>query len=396
MSEEGLPEGDPRILESPLEACLELASLTARMLPGVRRRSRLLLLFAAVLTASLLCLISTAALPLLSAGAGLRLPQMLSLVYIGSLIALLVPSVGLALVLIVMAYREGQLLALLESTSRALAALQSGGRVDNRSDPGRGAGGARADALEGILGSALWAGRLVPAAERMVTVARAVLALVLLALMCSTLFALAALLLGLAPPVLLLTQTFLPAALAPLVGLLLRGLKRDLDFYRYYARRQRAVSEVAALGPPGVPEGRDALERYELFLRSSPGPCGPCESTGLSSEEVSCGADLPPSRLYMWRSGASKRGALVTVFDRVPRREELEQLLQEARGIRSERGVVVERAVALLSTGAGEVSDDLYDYIIELGERTPRGAPALQLVIEVEGAYSMVPYIASE
>ncbi|MGQ9583208.1 MAG: hypothetical protein ACUVV6_06815 [Thermoplasmatota archaeon] len=59
-------------------------------------------------------------------------------------------------------------------------------------------------------------------------------------------------------------------------------------------------------------------------------------------------------------------------------------------------GVDVERAVALLSPGAGEVSDAVYDYVVEPGERTPVDACALQLVMEVDGTSPMVPYIAGE
>ena len=104
--------------------------------------------------------------------------------------------------------------------------------------------------------------------------------------------------------------------------------------------------------------------------------------------------DLPgdgmAARLYSGRGN----GILVRVFGRVPDGAALDAFRTEAASLAQKRGMALSRAVALVAPGGPDIDDRTYDHIIGLGERTRPGECALQLVMEVDGTYSLVPFVA--
>jgi hypothetical protein len=73
----------------------------------------------------------------------------------------------------------------------------------------------------------------------------------------------------------------------------------------------------------------------------------------------------------------------------------MEALLSEAVSLGERRGLLMSRAVAIVAPGGPDLDNATYDHLIGLGERTRPGGCALQLVMEVEGVYSMVPFVTS-
>ena len=429
MSENQLPVQDPGILESPVGASLELAALTGRALPGLKGRSYRLLLLGTAWSAAVILLISLTALNILAyLEDGLRFS--LQMMIYSSLSVLFVPSLGLGLALLMMAFKERQFLPFLEKASGALVALEEGrpekepalkdagpslkgkGPASREGGPvldiASGPGPAPEASLSGILGSAMWLGSMVPTAEKMVVMARAVLFLIILELGYLIVLVAAGLWLGTISLFLPMLQLVVMAAFAAPSLMLLSDLSRDLGFYRYYSRRQRAIAEAAAVGSPRVPKGKDILERLDLYLKgipavgellASPGggaEDGKGEGPWAPAEGAAGGpANGPAWRLYRGRRKGAPEALVVKVFGHLPDRKELDAYLSSARQYCKQNGLSLLRAVALVAADAEHLDDDVYDHVVELGTRTGSGEGALQLVMEVEGAYSMVPFIAS-
>lgn len=391
--QDSLPQADPRILESPLEASMELADLTGQRLPAIKQRSQMLLLLGVAWSAVVMVMAIISAVYLLDLylDGALRLTTEAT-VYI-SLTLLFVPSMGLGLALLLLTFKERQFLPFLEKASGAMMAIgKDSAEKDEEGASMAGAGAARS--LDGILGSAMWAGKLVPTAERMAAVARAVLVVILLGLF----YLLALVLLG----VFLGTFTILlPAielavlAVFPWPAILLfKKLTRDLAFYHYYSRRHRAISEAAAVGPPPVPEGPSALKRFDRYLRSTPAVKALLATPGGGVEDAPDGPEVPYSLLYSGGRDGSRAGILVRLFPDMPDGARLDRFIDEARSLGKKRGIALSRAVALVAADADDIDDSLYEHILDIGRTTMPGECALQMVMEAGGAYSMVPYVA--
>ena len=113
-SGEELPAGDTRILESPVEASLELADLSARRLPALKLSSARLLSLGALLSSAAALMAALTIIQLVDAmQAGARLLSVAGLAYV-SLCVLFLPSIGLGVALVVLAAKERQFLPFLE------------------------------------------------------------------------------------------------------------------------------------------------------------------------------------------------------------------------------------------------------------------------------------------
>jgi hypothetical protein len=377
--------GDPRILESPVEAGLELASLTGRRLPGLRLRSARLLSLGVMWSVSVILMTGLALLFLWDAlSSGERLLSVTGLAHI-TLTLLFMPSAGFGLALVILAAKERQFLPFLDKASGAMTALQ--GRPPAGPSP---VGGAARDGspLAGILGSAISVGSLVPTAERMAVVARGVLILLILGLVFLPALAAVGLLFGTFSVTLLALELVVFIVLAYPAVSLFGNITDDLRFYRYYSRRHRAITGAAAMGPAPVPEGSDPLSRFDRHLRSLPALKAMLEASGARIEDEPGG--FAATRLY---SGQGT-GILVRLFGRVPDIAALDAFLSEADSLAANRGISMSRAVALVAPDGPDLDDKTYDHLIGLGERTRPGRCALQLVMEVDGTYSMVPFVA--
>jgi len=387
MSAEELPGGDPRILESPVEAALELAALTGRRLPALKLRSARLLSLGVLWSLSVLFMAGLALLYLWDVMESGETPLSLAGLANILLTLLFVPSGGFGLALVLLAAKERQFLPFLEKASGAMSALE--GSPPAR--PGPDSGGAARDGgpLAGILGSAISVGRLVPTAERMAVVGRGVLVLLILGLVALPVLAALGTFLGTFSPTLVALELVVLVVLAYPAASLYRDLTGDLRFYRYYSRRHRAITEAAAMGPAPVPEGADPMARFDRHLRSLPAVNAMLAAPDGKVEDGPEGARA--TRLY----GGNAAGTLVRLFDRVPDIAALEAFLSEAGSLAQKRGLAMSRAVALVGPGGPDLDNATYDHVIGLGERTRPGGCALQLVMEVDGAYSMVPFVAS-
>ena len=387
MSSDELPLGDPKILESPVEAALELASLTGSRLPALKLRNRQLLFVGVCWSLAILVMAAFTGMflwDLIESGEALQ--SLVVLAYV-SLTLLFIPSVAFGLTLILLAVKERQFLPFLEKASGAMSALE-GSPPEAQGTPGRGPS-RDGSPLSGILGSAISIGSLVPTAERMATVARGVLAMLLIGLVFLPALVGAGIFLGTFSVRLIAVELAVLAFFAVPSVALFRALGRDLHFYRYYSRRQRAMTEAAAVGPSPVPEGADPMARFDQYIRSVPLVNALLAAPGGKVEEGPDGA--PATRLYL----GPGNGILVRLFDRMPGIEELDLHLAGSSALAKKRGIALSRAVALVAPGGRDLDDALYDHVIGLGERTRPGDCALQLVMEVDGTYSMVPFVGS-
>ena len=401
------PSGDPRIFENPLEASIELADLTEQRLPQLRKRSRSLLLFGASWTLGLVALATVTGLnlwDLLSAGSW----PLIELAKLVSLLVVLVPSIGLGITLTLLSLQETRFLPHLDASARAIGALSSrppGDFVGKAREKGTSEGkngntrpGARSDGapIAGIVGSALKTGDLVTIVERMTSVARAVLYVVLLGLGYMVAVMFHGLLTGSYITLQLVLELLVFAVFVGPAFMLLAEVSRDQAFYRYYKRRHRALADVTALGVPPVPEGETHLERFDSFLKGAPGVRDMLAAKdGKAGVERNVGPDdFLFSRLYHGPVENEHTGILVKELERPPDIDMVHRLLDEAGMFGRERGLRISRVVALVTGDAEDVDDRVYEHIIEHGARTRPGECAIQLVMEVGGAYSMVPYVA--
>jgi len=385
MSQEIMPEGDPRILENPVEAGLELASLAAGRLPGMKLRNARLISLGALWSATVILVAGLALWSLWDTlETGGRLLSTAGLAYI-SMTMLFMPSAGFGLALVFLAAKERQFLPFLEKASEAMNALE-GRPPTGKAAPGGGAGDG--GPLAAILGSAISVGGLVPTAERMKTVARGVLVLIIVGLVFLPALAAAGLVLGTFPVALVSLELVVFVVVAFPALSLMGGVTADLNFYKYYSRRHRAIAAAAAFGTAPVPEGPDPLSRFDRHLRSLPGAGRMLDGPDARTEDLP--GDGMAARLYSGRGN----GILVRVFGRVPDGAALDAFRTEAASLAQKRGMALSRAVALVAPGGPDIDDRTYDHIIGLGERTRPGECALQLVMEVDGTYSLVPFVA--
>jgi len=384
MTGERIPEADPRILENPVEAGLELASLSGARLPGMRLRNARLISLGVLWSATVMIVAGLAVLSLWDTlESGERLLSMTALAYI-SMTMLFMPSVGFGLALVFLAAKERQFLPFLEKASGAMTALKGRPPAGQPREDGTPRDGGP---LAGILGSAISVGNLVPTAGRMTVAARGVLVLLIMGLVFLPVLAVVGLLLGTFPVTLVSLELVVFVVVAFPALYIFGDISEDLRFYKYYTRRHRAIAAAAARGPAPVPAGPDPLSRFDGHLRSLPAVRMMLEAPGGRAEDIPGKA---PARIYQGRG----TGIVVRLFERVPDDAALDAFRSEAASLARERGFAILRAVALVAPGGPDLDDATYDHIIGLGERTRPGECALQLVMEVDGTYSMVPFVA--
>jgi hypothetical protein len=391
--------GDPRIFENPIEAGIELADVSRKRVPGLWRRSMLLLLFAIFWTIAMTLLLVQSAWMLLVWFLSSDPISMAEVLIILSVLILLIPSIGLGITLLLLAVQERSFLPYLEQVSMAMTALGERPSIkrtpvgqheveeddDERADE---------NSIVGILGSAMWVGNLVPVVGRMTVVARAILGIVLLGLSYLVAGALFTLVMGDYALFHILLQIVVFAVFVGPGVLLFQWLSRDHDFYSYYGQRHLALEEVGALGIPPVPEGRSNLSRFDRFLKVNH-----VVRDMLSSEGGGVQKDVGRkghrfSRFYHGTLHNQRVGILVSMTERAPSTDDLDILLEEAKIFGEREGAHISRVVALVTGDVKDISDDVYDHLITQGRRTRPGDCALQLVMEVEGLYSIVPYVA--
>jgi len=412
---------DPRVLENPIEAGIELADLTEKWLPGLKRRSLHLSMLGLAWTIAMAALATVSGMVLwaIVRASGSYSLSDLAIAMVTPII--IVPCLALGVILLLLAIQESRFLPHLDQSSKAMSAL--GGRPGKMPERQKGTMGAKPDgkgkgkgdaeaaaagkgeekrrqgpALAGILGTSMQVGDLVPMVGRMTIVARAGLAMIIVGL---AYFVGTAILLVMLGSFLLLQVILELAMFALFVGpvvLLYKDLTKDQQFYNYYTQRHRAVGEATAIGTPPVPEGPDHLARFDTFVKSMPGVAAMVGAPDGGVRKNVGRKDFRFERLY---HGPSPRGPgydaiLVRSVPKIPTRDELDEMLAEAKALSGDEGIDIGRVVALVAADMGDsdIDDDVYEHIIEAGRKARRGECVVQLVMEVEGTYSLVPYVA--
>jgi hypothetical protein len=163
-------------------------------------------------------------------------------------------------------------------------------------------------------------------------------------------------------------------------------------FLLYFVTRVEALEAFEAQGPVPVPGGDSALDRFRhCLLMTHPARSpdeGPGELEGASGMAHTFGAVM---------GGLGSR-VLVRTYDHVPRIEDVKELWHAADDVARRDGRLPRRVVALVTADLDEldVDDIVYDFLMEHPLEDKRGerVRSLQIVAEVEGRYSVLPFTA--
>ena len=395
---------DPSIFENPIEASIELADLAEQRVPSLKKRNNHLTQFSVIWTSVMMILAVVTGYILFTMFILGSLPNIWMNLLIVAFAVILLPTIGLGIALVVMAFQERMFLPYLDQTSKAVVALETLGQHTHQADKGidedlakDGLGETRSlpgGSLGGILGSAMWVGDLVPVAGRLISVARTVLSMIIVGLVYLVALAVIGVLSGIYIIPQLVAEIIVFGIFVGPAMMMYQSLSRDMEFYQYYSRRHAALAEVASVGIPPVPEGKDHLERYMNFIKGLPAVKDLLSSSEGGIEKEPGRKGFTFSRLVHGMTREEHKGIVIKVYDKVPDREELRLLVEEARAFGGRRGISIRLAVALIAANVEDLDDKVYDHVVEAGRRTRSADVALQLVMEVEGTYSMVPYVA--
>jgi hypothetical protein len=161
-------------------------------------------------------------------------------------------------------------------------------------------------------------------------------------------------------------------------------------FITHFIFRVTALETFESQGPVPVPEGETALERFAGCVISRQGVDGEGRSAG---ELKGASGDAHAFDLAM---GGPDDRVLVRTFDRVPTIDQVRDLRTAAEDVARRDGELPLRVVALVGNELDDldVSDVVYDYLMEHPILDERGemARSLQIVAEVEGYYSVLPF----
>jgi hypothetical protein len=395
---------DPSIFENPIEASIELSDLAEQKVPSLKRRNNNLTQFSVIWTCVMMALSVATGYLLFSMFVQGTLSNIWMNLLILAFAVILLPTVGLGIALVVMAFQERMFLPYLDQTSKAVVALETLGHHGHHPDKGVDEESVKEDfgdvktlpggSLGGILGSAMWVGDLVPVAGRLISVARTVISMMIAGLMYLVALAIIGVLSGIYIIPQLVAEIIVFGIFVGPAMLMYQSLSRDMEFYQYYSRRHAALAEVASVGIPPVPEGKDHLERYMEFIKGLPAVKDLLSSPEGGVEKEPGRKGYTFSRLVHGTVRDGHKGIVVKVFDKIPDREELGLFVQEAHAFGERRQISIRLAVALVAANVDDLDDKVYDYVVETGRRTKSTDVAMQLVMEVEGTYSMVPYVA--
>jgi hypothetical protein len=161
-------------------------------------------------------------------------------------------------------------------------------------------------------------------------------------------------------------------------------------FVHHFLARVSALEAFEAQGPIPVPQGKDVLDRFAAcsMARDLDG-----EADRTSGNLVGASGRKYPFDMVMEGSGGK---VLVRTYGGVPTIDQVRDLRTAAEDVAHKEGELPLRVVALVKKGIDDldVDDIVYDYLMEhpihddAGER----ARSLQIVFEVEGFYSVLPF----
>ena len=161
-------------------------------------------------------------------------------------------------------------------------------------------------------------------------------------------------------------------------------------FINHFITRVGTLETFESQGPIPVPDGDTVLTRFAgcVLVRHGLGDekVGPGELQGVSGDKHSFDLVL----------GGPKERVLVRAFERTPGIDDVRDLRTAAEDVARRDGKLPLRVVALVSADLDDldVDDIVYDYLMEHPILDERGewAKSLQIVAEVEGYYSVLPF----
>jgi hypothetical protein len=165
----------------------------------------------------------------------------------------------------------------------------------------------------------------------------------------------------------------------------------SLRFFKYFLFRVEALEAYEDMPPALVPPGPTVLARYVQHLITTSGlvesgKAGPKELPGKSGRSHSFDITL----------GSAGDRVLIRVYPQVPGIAELREFRNAAKDVAQRDGVLPMRIVALVDSDLEDldVDDVVYDLIMEHPLVDPDGERerSLQIVSEVEGHYSVLPF----
>jgi len=161
-------------------------------------------------------------------------------------------------------------------------------------------------------------------------------------------------------------------------------------FINYFIGRVTALETFEAQGPVPVPAGDSVMDRFTHCLMVK----GLAVEGGMVKGDL-LGASGQRYSFDMVLGEAGER-VLVRTFDEPPNIDQVRDLRTAAEDVARREGELPVRVVALLTreTDDLDVDDIVYDYLMEhpiLDDQGER-AKSLQIVAEVEGYYSVLPF----
>jgi hypothetical protein len=162
------------------------------------------------------------------------------------------------------------------------------------------------------------------------------------------------------------------------------------SFVKYFMNRVDSLETFEATGPMPVPAGKDPIDRFAN--------CVLAKGQAKDYEQVSkqlAGASGQRHVFDMVLGGPGER-VLVRTFDVVPGIDGIRDLRTAAEDVARRDGDLPIRVVALVVSPLEDldVDDVVYDYLMEhpIVDETGARAKSLQIVAEVEGYYSVLPF----
>ncbi|UCC93565.1 MAG: hypothetical protein JSW25_02570, partial [Thermoplasmata archaeon] len=161
-------------------------------------------------------------------------------------------------------------------------------------------------------------------------------------------------------------------------------------FVTYFITRVEALEAFEASGPTPVPEGKDVLERFAS--------CAIAKNLDGKAERRSGDLQGASGNRYAFDLvlGGPGERILVRQYDEVPTIDQVRELRTAAEDVAHKEGELPLRVVMLVEKGVDDldVDDVVYDYLMEhpILDDVEEQARSLQIVFEVEGYYSVLPF----
>jgi hypothetical protein len=197
-------------------------------------------------------------------------------------------------------------------------------------------------------------------------------------------------------------------------GLAFRKLQKARSFFRYFEARHRAIRAVRDEEEARIPPGPDPESRLLSYLATrETGITGAVHANAVQRNVSLQGrrgaypfelASVRPAGVLRGFLGLGRPGAalFVRTTTRYPSLKEVMDLEAAVKDVCEKAAVPPTRAIWLVHTAAGPLSEDVYDYVVKRVIEVQTGlvwkdthACSLQIVTELpDGTYDFIPFVA--